>query len=113
MLACESRRLLPVGTDFLFPLPVLGRSILRRPAVSNPVRIRVIGIAARTSGESDNHFYAQLLRQQHSAPESLRIPLGHRAVAMHRIPITTQAYDLNVAVLELLPPRLQLRRIFQ
>src|SRR5450755_1059883 len=113
MVAREFRRLLPVRNDLFFPLPVEGRRVLRRPAVGDPVRIGVIGIAAWTSRESDNYFHIQFLRQQHGFSKSFRIAVGNGLVGMHRVPMTTEGRDQNVAVVKLLSPRLQLRRIRQ
>src|SRR5437899_10103502 len=50
-------RLLPVGDDFFFPLPVLHLSVFRRPAVGNPVGLRVLGRSAGTPGKTDDDFY--------------------------------------------------------
>src|SRR6266496_5555675 len=96
MFTRKLRSLLPIRDHFFFPLPVESCGILRRPAVSNPVRIRVIRIAAWTAGKTHNDFYADPLRKQHGLLERFPIALRDRPVRMNRIAMAAQDRDLNL-----------------
>src|SRR5438132_11734660 len=95
------RGLFPVRNHFLFPLPIQNLRVFGRPAISSPVRHRLIGSASRTSRESDNYSNSQSLRQQHRVAESRGVALRDFGIRVHRIAVTTQRRHQNVAIVEL------------
>src|SRR5882757_7073095 len=108
MLARELRRLLPVGDDFLLPLPVQHFLVLRRPAVGDPVWLRVVRGPSRTARESNNDRHIHLLRQQHRPSKRLSVSGGMLGIRMNWVPVATERRHPNVAILELLLPSLSL-----
>ena len=113
MIAGKFCRLLPIRNNFFFPLPILGGSKLRRPAVGHPVRIRVVGIATRAAGESDDYFHVEFFREQNRATKGFCIALSDLAIRMHGVSVAAQSRHLNLVVFELLFPRSQFGRIIE
>src|SRR6185437_13552359 len=78
------------------------------PAIGNPVGIFVGRVRARATGKTNDDLYAELLRKQHRVTKSPRVARGVLLVGMDRISMAAQRGDLNILVVELLPPGFQL-----
>src|ERR1700674_231734 len=95
---------LPIRNNSFFPLPILHLSVLGRPAVGNPVWLRVLRCTARTSGETDDDFHAEHLREKDGLAEGINVLLGVLDVRMERVAVTTEGGDANSLVFKLFLP---------
>src|SRR5216684_9148849 len=104
MLARVFRGILPIRNDFFFPLPVLHLGIFGGPAVSDPVRLSVLGSAARAAGKTNDHFYIEDFGEEHGLAECINIFLRVLSIGMNGIAVATESGDANPAVLKLFLP---------
>src|ERR1051326_4907593 len=76
------RRVPPVRNYFFFPLPLQHLVVLRRPAVGNPVRLRIVGSATGTPGKSDDDLDVEHFSKEHRLPKSVSVLLRMLRVGM-------------------------------
>src|SRR5882724_335257 len=94
----------PVGDDAFFPLPVLHLGVFGRPAVSDPVGLRVGGRTAGTAGETDDDFDFQHFREENSLAERVDVFLGVFCVGMNRVAVAAESGYANVLVFKFPEP---------
>src|SRR5204863_6997201 len=97
-----------IRNQALLPLPLESRTVLGRPAISNPIGILVGWIAAGATGETNDHLHIQLLSKQHRSAKSFCVAVGDSLVGINRVAMAAQRRDLDVVVVKLFSPRLQL-----
>jgi len=93
MLGGEFGPLLPVGDDYLVPLP--GEDLLEmgRPGAGDPVGI-LRGVAvAGAAGEIDHHGHAEALGQQDGLAIDFPIDAGDLLVGVERVAMAAQGAD--------------------
>src|SRR6266566_9410714 len=96
--------LLPERDHFFFPLPVLHLGIFGRPAVCDPVRLGVLGGAARAARKANDDFYTENFREKHGVAESVDVLLSVLWIGMKRIAVAAQSGDANPAAFEFFLP---------
>src|SRR6266851_410158 len=95
---------LPERNHFFFPLPVLHLGIFGRPAVCDPVRLGVLGGAARAARIANDDFDTENFREQNGVAECFDVLLSVLWIGMKRIAVAAQSGDANPAVFEFYLP---------
>src|SRR5713226_80883 len=104
VLTGEFRGILPVRHDSFFPLPVLHLAVFGRPAIGNPIRLGILGSAARTAGEAHDHFYIQDFGEKDSLAKRIDVFLGMLGIGMDGVAMATESGNANPAVFKLFQP---------
>src|SRR6266851_3602559 len=78
--------------------------IFGRPAVCDPVRLGVLGSAARAARKADDDFDTENFREKHGVTESVDVLLSVLWIGMKRVAVATQSGDANPAVFEFFLP---------
>src|SRR6266849_1577817 len=111
MLAGEIRGVLPVRNDFFLPLPVLHLGVFGRPAIGDPVRLGILGSAARTAGKTDDDFYIQDFGKEDGLAERIDVFLGLLGIGVNGVAMTTQSGNANPPVFKLFLPGFRLAAV--
>src|SRR5437868_4137571 len=109
--ARELRGFLPVRDDFFFPLPVKHLAVFGRPAIRDPVWLRVRRSAARAAGKANDHFHLKPFSEQYSLAKDFAVARRMLFVRMHGVTVTAQRGNTDSAILKLFLPRLGFSRI--
>src|SRR5215467_12073626 len=94
------RSILPVRNHFFFPLPVLHLGVFWRPAVSDPVGLRVLRRAAWAAGKTDDYFDIEHFSEKDSFAEGVDVLFCEGGVGMKRVAMTTEGGDAKAAIFE-------------
>src|SRR6266850_2121545 len=102
---------LPVGDDLFLPLPILHLSVLRRPAVGDPVGLRVLGSSAGAAGKADDDFHVEHFGEEDSLAKGVYVLLGVFGIGMNGVAVATQRGDADPLVFKFFLPSLGLAAI--
>src|SRR6266850_1050542 len=97
---------LPVGDDLFFPLPVLHLSVFRRPAVGDPVGLRVLGRSAGAAGKTDDDFYVEHFGKEDGLAKSVYVFLSVFGIGMNGVAVATEGGNVNPLVFKSFLPSL-------
>src|SRR5262252_9349151 len=86
----------PIRNHFLLPLPLDRFRVLRRPAISDPVRHGIGGTAPWTSRETDNDLDPEPFGKQNGATECFGVLLRDLLIGMNRVPVTAQCHHAHI-----------------
>src|SRR5882762_2685677 len=111
VLARIFRSILPVRNYFFFPLPVLHLGIFGGPAVSDPVRLGILGSAARAARKTDDDFHVEHFREKDGLAKGVYVFLGMLGIGMNGIAVATERGDANPFFLKPFLPSLGLAAV--
>src|SRR3982074_2803470 len=107
------RSFLPVGDDTFFPLPILHFRVFGRPAVGNPVGLRVRWGTTGAAGKTYDHFNVETFGKLYGFAKSFRVAGGVFGIRMDGIAVTTESGDVNATILEFFLPGFGFGRVRQ
>src|SRR6266850_1418727 len=106
MIACVFGCFLPVGDDLFLPLPILHLSVFRRPAVGDPVGLRVLGSSPGAAGKADDDFHVEHFGEEDGLAKSVYVFLGVFGIGMNGVAVATEGGNVNPLVFKSFLPSL-------
>src|ERR1700747_3375044 len=94
----------PVRDDLFFTLPVLHICVFRRPAVGDPIRLRVLRSTAWTAGEADNDFDLEHFGELDGLSKSVNVLFRVLRIGMDGIAMAAESGHANSAVFKFFQP---------